>query len=63
MLFSFILLFLFFWLHFVDINVACKLCISFDRKKKNEQVCEIHYSRGHIRTYQISGLKITIIKK
>ena len=34
MLFSFILLFLFFWLHFVDINVACKLCISFDRKKK-----------------------------
>ena len=31
-LFSFILLLLFFWLHFVDINVVCKLCISFDRK-------------------------------
>ena len=57
MQFSLILLFLFFWLHFVDINVVCKLCITFDRKKM-EQVCERHYFRGHIRTvYKISGLK------
>ena len=57
MLFSFILSFLFFRLYFVDINVVCKLCIRFD-KKKIEQVCEGRYFWGHIRiVYKISGLK------
>ena len=63
MLFNFMLLFLLFWLHFVDINVVCKLCILFDRKRI-EQVCEIHYFQGHKRTvYNISGLKRAIIKR
>ena len=63
MLFNFILFFLFFWLNFVDINVVCKLCILFDRKRI-EQVCEIHNFQGHKRTvYKISGLKRAIIKR
>ena len=47
----------FYFTAFVDINVACKLCITSDRKKI-EQVCEKHYFGEHIHTvYEISGRK------
>ena len=56
-LFSFKLLFLFFWLYFVDINVVCKLC------RNLASVRDTLFS-GNIRTvYKISGLKVEIIKK
>ena len=64
-LFSFILLLLLFWLYFVDINVVCKVRISFDRKKKLSK-CARYIIFGdmyaqYITVYKPSGLKAAII--
>ena len=44
-------MFLFVWLYVIDINVVCKLCISFDRKKNWANVRDTLFSGTY--TYSI----------